>query len=257
MRSSGRIALGLALAAAGGCDLVLGVDAQTAPCGDESFASAARTDVMVADDFSLSWARDRIVYESGGIVYEMSLPGGEPAVIDAMVYPPSALALAPEGDALFATAQIEPPVLTAAVRTGPARWEVDGVVPIGTIAGTPSAVEFGPRRVLVRLRPRIPEVQEYEADGNQWRPIGETHAIPGDRAPNLTPGGLDVVYDDRFADQPAVYIAHRSSIDAKFGPPTAILPGAHTSPQLLGRCRSLYTADIEPGHDRVVRRYEL
>jgi hypothetical protein len=257
VRSSRRIALGLALAAAGGCDLVLGVDGQTAPCGDESFASAAPTDVVVADSFSLSWARDLIVYESNGRLYEKSLPGGEPTVVDAMVYTPVALALAPEGDALFATAQVETPFLMAAVRTGAASWKLDGVVPIGTIAGTPSAAEFGPRRVLVRLRPLLPEVQEYEADGNQWRPIGDTHAVPGDRAPNLTPSGLDMVYYyDRPADQPGVYIAHRSSIEAWFGSPTAILPGTHTVPQLLGRCRSLYAADVEPGANPVVRRYD-
>lgn len=251
-----RVALVIALGGAGGCDLVFGVDADTAPCSDASFADATPSKVVDADTFSLSWARDRIVYGSAGSVFEMALPGGDPLPVETMPYTPNALALAPEGDAMFLTAEIEPPLLQAAVRTGGASWLLDAVVPPGAIAGTPSAAEFGPRRVVVRLHLNSPKVQEYEADGNRWRPVGDVHAIAGLHVPNLTPSGLDLVYDDAYGDAPGVFLAHRASTDAWFGAPVAILPGLHLHPQLLGRCHTLYTADVMPGTNPVVERYD-
>ena len=253
MRSSAiGVLAGLALGG-GGCNLVLGVERDTRPCGDESFSNAAPSDVTAAELFSVSWDGDRMVYASGGVLYEQALPAGEPAAIDATLYPALALALAPEGDAMFITAQVEPPLLQAAVRSGPARWAPDAIVPAGALAGSPSAAEFGPRRVLVRLRFGAPEVQEYEADDNRWAPVGDIHAIGGTFAPNLTPSGLDMVYGDSSGDSPAVFVAHRASTAAWFGAPVAIMAGAHAFPQLLDRCRALYTLDTT---DHVVRRYE-
>jgi hypothetical protein len=245
-------ALGLVLC--GGCNLVLGVGSDPRPCADESFSSAAPTDLAVADMFSVSWDRDRMVYAFAGTIYEKALPGGEPTAIDATVYMPLALALAPEGDAMFVTAQVEPPLLQAAVRGDAARWTSDGIVPTGTLAGSPSAAEFGPRRVLVRLRFDRPEVQEYEAVDNRWQPVGDVHAIGGTYAPNLTPSGLDMVYSDVSSDGPAVFVAHRPTTAVWFGAPVAILAGAHAFPQLLDRCHTLYTVDLVPDH--VVRRYD-
>ncbi len=261
MRSSAcRVVVALAVAAAGGCDLVFGVGGDAAPCGDESFAAAASTAVVTADAFSVSWAGDRIVYERAGELDERSLPAGAPSEIRASMYVPLAIALAPEGDAMFYTAEGEQPLLQAIVRTG-AGWQPDPVVPEGATAGVPSAAEFGPRRVLVRVRSGLPDVQEYEADGDRWRPVGGAHAI-GDVdvtsslvwAPNLTPSGLDMVYAVPDGDAPAVFIAHRASTDAWFGAPVAILPGSHPSPQLIGRCRTLYA--IEQSAEMIVRRYD-
>lgn len=255
MRSSAVAPLaGLALGLAGeGCDLVLGVGSNAGPCGDESFAQAAPTDLVAAEKFSVSWDRDRIVYLAGSFIYEKRLPDGEPTPIDVSLYSPLTLALAPEGDAMFLTADIEPPLLQAAVRSSAARWTPDAIVPAGTMAGSPSAAEFGPRRVLVRLRDGLPEVQEYEADDNQWRPVGDVHAIGGNDTPNLTPSGLDLVYDDSSGDSPGVFVAHRRSTGVWFDAPVAILAGAHRYPQLLGRCRALYTLDLD---DFTVRRYD-
>lgn len=250
IRSPGARAIATALGAtalaalAGGCDLVFGIDAEAAPCGDESFDSARITALVAAEMGSMSWAGDRIVYSQSGFLYEQALPGGEPHPIDASLYPPDAIALAPEGDALFMTTETEPVfLLQAAVRSGDASWTLDGVVPRGTLAGSPSAAEFGPRRVLVRLRKDQPDIQEYEADDNRWTPVGDPHALPGSYAPNLTPSGLDMVYNVRDSDAPAVYVAHRRSTATWFGDPVAILSGSHEFPQLLGRCRALYASD--------------
>jgi hypothetical protein len=202
--------------------------------------------------FSVSWDRDRMVYATAGAIYEKALPDGQPIAIDATVYPPLALALAPEGDAMFMTALVEPPVLQAAVRGDAARWAPDAIVPTGTLAGAPSAAEFGPRRVLVRLRIERPEVQEYEAVDNRWQPLGDVHAIGGSYAPNLTPSGLDMVYADVSGDSRAVFVAHRATSAVWFGAPVAVLAGAHAFPQLLDRCHALYTV----GPDQVVRRYD-
>jgi hypothetical protein len=248
---------GLSLTAAGGCDLVFGIDDAAAPCGDESFDTARVTDVLPADMMSISWTGDRMVYSQDGRLYEQALPDGEPRLIDAAQYPPGAIALAPEGDALFVTAEVEPLLLQVVVRGSDASWALDGIVPVGTLAGSPSAAEFGPRRVLVRLRANLPEVQEYEADDNRWKPVGDPHAVPGVYAPNLTPSGLDMVYHDAEGDAPAVYVAHRTSTAAWFGAPAAILSGTHVFPQLLGRCRTLYTGDSMAGDlTRTVRRHD-
>jgi hypothetical protein len=242
-----RLALaGAALAlACGGCDAVFGVAVDSKPCDDGSFAHAKPAELVAADSFSVSWDEDQIVYSVDGLVYQRALPDGTPVKIDVSIYPPAALALAPEGDALFLTAEEEPPLLQAA--THDATWTVDPIVPAGTTAGTPSAAEFGPRRVLVRQHAMDPDVQEYEADGAAWHPVGDPHPVAGERAPNLTPSGLDMVY----ADDTGVFVAHRATTDAWFGAAVQILPGRHAFPQLLGHCRALYAADAG-----MVRRYD-
>jgi hypothetical protein len=260
VRSSARVLPALAVVITGGCDLVFGVGVDTAPCGDASFATAASSTVITADAFSVSWAGDRIVYEFAGELDEQPLPRGAASQIRASSYVALALALAPEGDAMFYTASGgdgDQPLLQAIVRSG-ASWQLDPDVPAGATAGVPSAAEFGPRRVLVRVTSGLPEVQECEADGDRWRPVGDVHAVDGVfRAPNLTPSGLDMLYADPAADPPAVFIAHRASTDAWFGPPVAILPGSYQSPQLIGRCRTLYALDVAPGlSSTIVRRYD-
>jgi len=224
---------GLALAAVllGGCDVVLGIDASVKPCGNDSFASVKPAAIGTADTFSLSW-------------------DGTPAPIDLGVYVPIPIALTPEADAMFYSAMIEPPVLQAAVRGGSTTtWNVDAIVPTGTFAGTPSAADFGPRRVLVRLRADQASVQEYEDVAGSWQPVGDAHDVDGAFAPNLTPSGLDMVY----AASDAVYVAHRASMSQWFGDPVAILPGAHASPQLLDQCRELYVVDPPQVLDRYAR----
>jgi hypothetical protein len=244
--------------AAGGCDLVFGVSDDAAPCGDQSFAGAGSTDLVAAQAFSVSWAGDRIVYYETGVLRDQPLPDGAASSIDLTVYDALAVALTPEGDAMFFTANEESPLLQAFVRTG-AGWAVDGIVPSGATAGSPSAAEFGARRVLVRSRRDMADVQEYEADGDRWRPVGDVHpvgGIPG--APNLTPSGLDMVYAEITGDAPGVFVAHRPSTDAWFGAPKRILPGQYQFAQLLGRCHTLYALEVRPGvaAGSLVRRYD-
>jgi hypothetical protein len=227
-----------------GCDVVAGVEIERAPCDAGTFAGIPTSDVVAATGFSLSWDRDLLVYSDDRAVFQQRLPGGDPTPIDLGIYDVGELALAPEGDALFFTQQIEPPIVAAALRDGTS-WTFDGVAPAGSFAGTPSSPEFGPRRVLVRLA-MGGAVQEYEQDGNTWVPVGPTQTVDSAIAPNLTPSGLDMV----FASHDGVLVAHRASVGDWFGEPLLILPGEHQFPQLLDRCRELYTLD-----DLVVRRY--
>ena len=227
-----------------GCDVVAGVEIERAPCDAGSFADVATSDLVAATGFSLSWDRDLIVYLTDTGAFQQRLPGGDAIAIDLGIYDVGEPALAPEGDALFYTQQIEPPLVVAALRAGTS-WTFDGVAPAGSFAGTPSSPEFGPRRVLVRVA-MGGAVQEYEQDGNAWVPVGALQAVDSTIAPNLTPSGLDMV----FASRDGVLVAHRASVDEWFGEPLLIQPGEHQFPQLLDRCRELYTLD-----QLVVRRY--
>jgi len=49
-----------------------------------------------------------------------------------------------------------------------------------------------------------------------------------------------------------VYMATRNGVDDWFGDPVVILPGMHTSPQLLDSCKALYAVD----GDQVLREYD-
>jgi hypothetical protein len=239
----------LALVALCGCDAVLGLDDTPRACGDGTFDAATPVDVVHGETFSVSWDRDLVVYTALGIPYQQRLPDGQPEAIDLGVETPTSFALAPEGDAVMFSVVLDTPVVKAALRVGGATWNMRGLAPVGAYAGTPSADEFGPRRVLVRPSFES-DLQEYEDQDGQWVAIGDLHALDGSFAPNLTPNGLDMVWSGAGA----VVIAHRTTRDDWFGDPVQILAGAHIGPQLLDRCNQLFVADSDGG-SLVVRRY--
>jgi hypothetical protein len=259
MSSNAIASIVLATATLAGCDGVFGLSGgELKVCDDSSFATSKPHRVSPGYAFSVTWDRDRIFYMTGP-TYEMSLPDGTPHAIDIGPYQPDVMAVSPEGDAMLFTVFLEPPELHVSLRASSTTWTADALVPFGTYAGTPTAAEFGPRRVLVRLRAGAPDVQEYEADGNSWRPVGDVHPIDGSVAPNLTPAGLDMVFAATIGSDSGVFIAHRASTAEWFGPPALILAGAHDSPQLLDRCRELYVveASADPNDGgRVVVRYD-
>jgi hypothetical protein len=250
--------LALLVCACAGCDAVFGLDESPAPCAPDSFAQAKATDVIEAEQASVSWALDRAVITRSAIAFEVSLPPGEPVAIDIGPYSTYALSLAPEGTSMLFSSEEEPPVLYAADR-GNAGWKVDTNVPVGTFAGVPSADAFGTRRVLVRMRMTGP-IQEYEDDSGTWTAIGELHDYDGDFAPNLAPNGLTMVYAGVDADgNAAVFQATRANTESWFGAPTVILAANATDPQLLDRCHSLFavvptTADANT--PTMLRRYD-
>jgi hypothetical protein len=248
-RSSWCVLLGMCCA----CDGVYGLAGDPGPCSATSFAAATPVDLVAAEDFSITRDRSRAVITANGLTAEVALPSGTITPIDLGVYSDLSFAITPEGDALFYTASIEPPLLQGAVRSG-AQWTLGTRVPPGTYAGTPSADEFGPRRVLVRLRDARELVEEYEDDAGVWLPVGDPHLVAGAYAPNLTPTGLTMVYaaDDPATAAPAVMLATRASVADWFGEAIAILPGAHRSPQLLDVCRELYVVD----DNQTLRRYD-
>jgi len=242
-----------------GCDVVFGADIMPpAPCPTPSFDGAKTTDLMVADAFSLSWDRDRILLVRAGQLTEQTLPDGKPEPIDIGSYVPMSVSLAPEGDALFYSIAVEPPQLHAEVKRS-SGWITDDVVPIGTYAGTPSADEFGPRRVIVRLTDDTAMVQEYVAQGDAWFTADTPKPLDGAFTVNLSPDALDMTYLGVDSDgAPSVMLAHRTTTDVWFDPPTAILHGNHASPQLVDRCRQLYVIDPldGPTTQNTVRRYD-
>ena len=237
MRSS---ALLLVLA---GCDLAFGVHGDPPPCSLGSFTDAVYQDLEVAEDYSVDWEQTFAVIYRDGKTYHVPF-GGEPAEIDLSIYVPSGFALAPEGNAMFFTAMVEPPLLQGALRTGDVTWQAASVLPRGFFAGTPSADVFGPRRVLVTADGGV---REYEDDAGRWIAVGEPHAVDSERAPNLTPDGLAAVY----AGSDGIYAMTRPSTSVWFDAPVQILAGADRSPQLLGRCERLYTT-----HEGMLRRWD-
>ena len=247
------IVLGVALLG-GGCDAVFGLSGDPGPCASTSFAHATGTEITVADDFSISRDRSLVVLARDGLTYQLALPGGDPMLVDLGVYPAQSLAMAPEGNALFFTAPLEPPLLLGALRAGEG-WTLDATVPRGTFVGTPSASEFGPRRLMARLRPGAPEIQELEAVAGVRTQHGEPLELGGNYAPNLTPDGLSMVYvaNDPDTGVPgAVFLASRASLADGFTNSVLILPGAHHAPHMLDVCRELYVVD----DDQVLRRYD-
>lgn len=255
---SNAVVLAVALA---GCDVVFGVDVDEAvPCGSEAFDAIEPLAIAPAELSAIEWdERFAILVRDGGLA-QFALPSGPASAtpIDLGAFNNMQLAIAPEGDAMFFTAAIEPPELRGAVRSQD-NWRVVTEVPRGTYAGSPSAREFGPRRVLVRLRD-FEDVQEYEEVAGRWVPVGEPLALTGLDGPNLTPNGLTAVYietliivgegGDEISEN--VQLIHRPTIDAPFSSPVTILSGRFRSPQLLGRCRNLYAIDVD---DQVLKRY--
>lgn len=221
-----------------GCDAVFGLDGDPAPCGSEMF-TAAPSDLAHAMTFSMSRDASLIVLEHMGQNFQMR-DGGDPEPIDLGAYMAATYSLAPDGASLFYTAAIEPPQLLGAYRDGDG-WQTGAVVPRATYVGTPSAGEYGPRRLLARISPTSTDVQEYELDDAGWTAHGEPLPVAGGFAPNLTPTGLTMV----FAATDGVYLASRDSLDAPFAAPAMILPGPHRAPQLLDACHTLYTVDID------------
>jgi hypothetical protein len=226
-----------------GCDFVFGLSGQPAPCDLASFEDAARTDITQAEEFSVDWDQTFALFTESGLNWQIALPDGAPVMIDLGLYMNSSLALAPEGNALFFTAQIEPQTLKGAVRGGDT-WQLGAEVPRGTFAGTPSADVFGPRRVIVRERVASEDVQEFEDVDGHWEPIGEPLPLLSVGAPNLTPNGLTMVYagfDDAL--EPVVFARSRDGVDEPFGEPFALRKGALRAPQLCGQCKQLYVID--------------
>jgi hypothetical protein len=234
-----------------GCDVVFGLTGEPGPCELAAFDESSFVDLTPGEDVSVSLDGSFAVVVSGGVASELTLPGGETVPIE-LAYPALGLGLAPEGDALFYTAQVEPPALKGAVRDAAQVWILDAEVPRGTFAGTPSADIFGPRRVLVRLREVRAEVQEYEDVNGVWTPVGEIHDVAGMLAPNLTPSGLNMVYGDVELDGTEIVLAaSRESTSEWFSESRVILRGSNRSPQLFGKtCDQLFVSD-----DGFIRRY--
>jgi hypothetical protein len=246
-------AAALAAVSLAGCDIVFGVTGEATPCDLGAFDSATPEDVSPAEDFSFDWEETFGVVQLDGATYEIDPTDAALTPIDLGPYINGGLALTPEGDALFYTILIEPLTLRAALRGEPTAWVTDAGVPRGTFAGTPSADVFGPRRVMVKMRPPPDtEVVEYEDVGGRWSVIGAAPAIEALRAPNLTPDGLTMVWTSRPVDgEHAVFAAQRSSTKAPFGEPVKLLAGDFANAQLLGRCKRLYTDD-----SLMLRRYD-
>lgn len=237
-----------------GCDLVFGLSGDSAPCEVASFAAATPEDIAEAEDFSFDWDDTFAVIQNVGAMYELESRTKTITPIELGPYNNYGLSLTPEGDALFYTIGIEPPELKGALRGGAAEWRLDAGTPRGTFAGTPSADVFGPRRVMVKMRGGDTAVQEYEDVSGVWTTVGMPRAMSAtaQRAPNLTPNGLTMVYPG-FSEvgEPAVYVAQRASMTAAFGEPMAILDGNFVNAQLVGECSRLYVSD-----GTILRRYD-
>jgi hypothetical protein len=233
----------VACVALAGCDFVFGLSGQPDPCELASFADKDATTIAEADAFSVDWDQTLALLEQRGLMYELALPAGELTAIDVDVYNHVALALTPEGNALFYTIAVEPFELRGALRSADT-WLLDAAVPAGTFAGTPSADEFGPRRVLVRRLPSDEDVQEFVDDNGRWLPIGAPTRVVTQGSPNLTPNGLTMVFVGRDLDGlPGIYAASRDGVDASFGEPVLLRAGDYRAPQLCGRCQQLYAID--------------
>ena len=236
-----------------GCDLVFGVNGQPAPCELGSFDEAARTEIVEADEFSVDWDQTFAVISQVGLSWEVSLSDRIQKPIDLGVYMNLALALAPEGHAVFYTTSVEPPTLAGALR-GDNAWQLDARVPIGTYAGTPSADVFGPRRVLVRMRPNDTDVQEYEDQDGRWVTVGAPFELASEFPPNLTPNGLTMVYAGFNAAGEAGVFAHsRNSVDEPFGDAVVLSMQPLHRPQLCGQCQQLYVIDGSGEYNMLVR----
>jgi len=250
--------LALVLSALAGCDSVIGLDEPLPHCSGAAFDTAKTTDIVSADDFSVSWSAQRGIVILSGVPYELSLADNTQTEIDLGVpYSAQSLALSPEGDSLLFTANIEPLTMYAALRSS-ATWRLDSNVPVGTYAGTPSEDAIGPRRILVRMR-MGGELQEYEDQGGLWKPVGGQHDFGGLFSANLTENALTMVYQGTQDDgTPAVFEATRTSTSDWFGTPKVILAGDHKEPQLVDTCHKLFVIDAMPedSYFPILRRYD-
>jgi hypothetical protein len=235
-----------------GCDLVFGVNGQPEPCELGTFDGNPH-ELFAADTFSVDWDQTFAVIQKDGYNYEAKLPELTLTPVDVGIYMNVYYALAPEGDSLFYTIAVEPFELKGAVRNG-AVWRLGATVPRGTIAGTPSADVFGPRRVMVRMRMTTTDVQEYLVDDNGvWKPHGASFELAAATTVNLTPNGLTMVWSGSDATGvEGVFAASRDTVDSPFGTPMLLRAGVLREPQLCGKCRQLYAI----GDYNVVQRFD-
>ena len=133
--------------------------------------------VTGGERFTVDAAGTRSILDFGGTQFERSLGVEIDDRIPIQIGDVLAtrfLSLAPEGDLLFHTHPAEPMRIEVATRAADGSWvAVDRTPPKGAVAGVPSALEFGPRRVIVRTRQVGSGILEYEDDGASWVPIGE------------------------------------------------------------------------------------
>jgi hypothetical protein len=235
------------LLTAGGCDKVFGLTGYEVPCDLHAFTGTPKPVIPVEDA-----ARDDaglVVGVSGGLPFELA-PGSAPQPIDLGIYVPSGVALAPEGDALFFSGAIEPPLLQTAKRLGSGDWVVGGDVPAGVYAGATTAVALGPRRVLARLHDATQDVQEYEqTELGTWQPINGVLSLPSVFAPSLLPNGLTLVFATLAGGSggSGVYAAQRDSLDAAFGTPRLVLAGSFNDAAMTSQCSAVAVADRDSG----------
>jgi hypothetical protein len=248
-----RSMLAVAITLLGGCDLAFDINLDADPCELGSFGETTAVELATngAEDFSADWAMTFGVVMFAGSAYEIDLTTNAMTPIDLGPYTSHALSLAPEGNALFYTASAEPSLLKGALRPSAAEWILDAGVPRGTFAGTPSADVFGPRRVVVRERDTSTDVQEFEDVAGRWMPVGEPHPMTSNRAPNLTPNGLTMVWVETVEAAGVVRAAQRPTIAEWFGPPTDLRSGPIQTAQLLGECKRLYVVE-----DGALRQYD-
>lgn len=241
-----------ALATLAGCDSVFGLTGEAKPCHISTFAAATPVEVTPAEDFTFDWDETFGVITSDGRTFQLDPVTAALTAIDLGPYSSTGLALAPEGDAMFYTAIVEPPMLKGALHGTATEWRLDVGVPRGTYAGTPSADVFGPRRVMVKLRDSDTAVQEYEDVAGKWTTVGQPVPLLTNVAPNLTPDGLTMIFPGFSAiGQPAVFVAQRPAITVAFSEPIAVLAGTFRSAQLTQQCKRLYTSD-----SLMLRRYD-
>jgi hypothetical protein len=238
------LALVAPLCGVAACDSVVGIETDAKPCTLGAFTEEMPLQITAAEDFSIDWDMTFAVVAVNGRPQELDLATMTASDIDLGPYNDLGLALAPEGNALFYTAAIEPMVLEGALRGGATQWQQGATVPHGTFAGTPSADVFGPRRMVLKVRPTDTTVIELEDQSGVWTQIGDPHPLASVRAPNLTPNGLTMVWPGTGDDgMPAVFAAQRKTTANWFGTPTVLRSGMYYNAQLLDSCKRLYTTD--------------
>jgi hypothetical protein len=223
-----------------GCDVAFNVTGYEAKCDLQSFSNnSSPRAIATAVDFGITEDEDLLVGVNDGSFFQMT--GTAVAPVDLGIYPSVAFGLAPEGDRLFLSSVAdEPPRIQSEERHRDGTWEVLGHVPAGVYAGTPSALRYGPRRVLVRLSDAAVGIQEYiESDALTWVPAGPVLAIDAAFAPSLSPNALTMVY----SGDGGVFARQRDALDEDFGDPVLLLAGDHRAPVLSPRCDSLFVVD--------------
>lgn len=241
----------VAVTSLGACDVVWGLSGEPSACELGSFDDREPV-AMVTQGlrFTVSGNGQRaIIDEEGFAMVERDLVTEEQQTLELPPYTPIAISIAPEGDLLFHSSSLEPPLLEVAERVGGIWVKSDRVAPKGVIAGIPSARAFGDRRVIVRTRDAGTEVQEYVDDGAAWTPVGAPQPLPGSLPGNLTENGLTMTFldVDPSNGEQAVFAASRDSVDDWFGSPVQLRAGAKgtNGGQLIGKttCETLFVSE--------------